>query len=201
MAFCSSCGAQHSAGAVYCDECGAMLRTGAAAAEPMSSASAPRAAYETMGSSALRAAVLGGTAAAAAPARTAIESIEVDVQPLLKRYGDAYDVARGIIAHGTATKVLGWILAGILFFAGLLLLGTFSIPQAQASLPPPLPGMIVSFVVAFVVGYRIHGVGAAECARGQMLLASLDCAVHGSPFLSNTIRAKVMSLPLLSKEH
>jgi hypothetical protein len=149
----------------------------------------------------LRAGVLGEPPAAAAPSRSAIESVEVDVQPLLKRYGDAYDVARGIVAHGTATKVLGWILAAILFLAGMTLLDTFSIPQVRASLPPPLPGMFVSFVIAFAVGYRIHGVGAAECARGQMLLASLDCAVHSSPFLSNTIRAKIMSLPLLGKEH
>ena len=198
MAFCSSCGAQASAGATYCDECGAVLAGGIPVAPAMPAVSS-RFAYETAGSSALRAAVLGEPATA--PSRSTIESVEVDVQPLLKRYGDAYSLARGIIAHGTGTKVFGWILAAILFLAGMVLLGSFSIPQVQAALPPPLPGMIVSCVVAFAVGYRIHGVGAAECAQGQMLLASLDCAVHSSPFLSDTIRAKIMSLPLLGKEH
>ncbi|MCX6539835.1 MAG: zinc ribbon domain-containing protein [Acidobacteria bacterium] len=95
-----------------------------------------------------------------------------------RRYVDAYRVANTISWFGQAIKVGGGIL-GVFIFAG--------VSEAMKS---PGGGLIIGIMVGavfFVIGVMV-------AAQGQLLRATLDTAVHSSPFLTDDLRATVMSL-------
>ena len=102
----------------------------------------------------------------------------------MSRYTDAYRVAKVIVGMGDFVKGFGLIAATIV---GLLGLGLYSNPSNQA-------GIIASLVVAVAIGVFFWVLGVLVAAQGQMLKATLDDAVHTSPFLVDEQRAKVMSL-------
>jgi hypothetical protein len=98
------------------------------------------------------------------------------------RYEDAYRASGSIVFFGSLVKV-----AGVIVGAGgtVLLLGR--LPQSG--------GALVSLLVtAAVVMFLFWVVGVAIAAQGQILMASLDSAVHSSPFLNHAQRARVMSI-------
>jgi len=98
-------------------------------------------------------------------------------QAAQRRYLDGYRVANSVDGFGQFIKIGGFVL-GLLVWAGV----------AQA----------VSGGAGFVVGLMVAAVffviGVIVAAHGQLLKATLDTAVHSSPFLSNDNRAAIMSL-------
>ena len=95
-----------------------------------------------------------------------------------RRYVDAYRVANTINWFGQAIKVGGCIL-GIFIFAG-----------ASEAVNSPGGGL----VIGILVGAVFFVIGIVVAAQGQLVRATLDTAVHSSPFLTDDLRATVMSL-------
>lgn len=121
----------------------------------------------------------GGTAVAPALAPVA-EAVALDVIPQLEtRYKDGYAAAKVIIGIGNLIKGIGAIAGVVIVFASFTLNGELVFAGV-------ISGALV-FLGLFVCGVVI-------CAQGQLLLANLDCAVNGSPFLDNSQRASIMSL-------
>ena len=93
----------------------------------------------------------------------------------MKRYRDAYLVAR-------ATATIGKVIKGI----GILVIAMGLINAGQSA-------SAIGLFVA-LVGALLYCAGVLVAAQGQILLASLDTAVNSSPFLTNEEKAKAMSL-------
>jgi hypothetical protein len=129
-------------------------------------------------------------------AATVEENVEVTVDPslprsvsaLMKRYKDAYLYARVITGIGNLVKNVG---IGL----GLLILIVLFVGGSAVSGVNPLISMFAGIIVGGPVGIFIYIWGILISAGGQLLKASLDCAVNGSPFLTNEHRAQIMSLP------
>jgi hypothetical protein len=56
------------------------------------------------------------------------------------------------------------------------------------------PFLYGGIALAFVIAIPLYALGVLVSAHGQVLKASLDEAVHTSPFLTDADRASVMSL-------
>jgi hypothetical protein len=97
------------------------------------------------------------------------------------RYKDAYLVARTVVGFSTLVKVVGVILAIVIFVVGL------SIGRNGELF---LPGLLL----ALVVGFMFFMFGVLIAAQGQMLQASLDTSVNSCPFLTNEQRTRIMSI-------
>lgn len=117
-----------------------------------------------------------------------------EAKSLKKRYKDAYRVARTTTGVGSMIKGVGALL-GILIFFGVFALGAaqrnvFGVRSSDAQ--------VISVIVAAIFGGTVWLVffiwGMLVSAQGQILKASLDGAVNGSPFLTNEQRAGIMSL-------
>ena len=123
---------------------------------------------------------------------TAAESSEV--KSLMKRYKDAYRAARITTGVGFMIKGVG-VLLGILIF-----LGALALASAQRNVYGVRGGEteVIALIVAAIFGGTVRLVffiwGVLVSAQGQILKASLDGAVNGSPFLTNEQRATIMSL-------
>jgi hypothetical protein len=118
----------------------------------------------------------------------------------MKRYWSAYLVARTTAGIGCAIKIFAFV-SGITVAVVGLYVGQQgygspnSIFQFGGLVVAPNP--IFQFgglVVGVVVVIPLYILGVLVAARGQMLKASLDEAVHTSPFLTDEQRAAVMSL-------
>jgi hypothetical protein len=115
-------------------------------------------------------------------------SLPRSVSSLMKRYKDGYLYARVITGIGNLVKNVG---IGL----GLLILIILCIGGSAVSRANPLISLLAGILVGGPVGVFIYIWGVLISAGGQILKASLDCAVNGSPFLTNEHRAKIMSLP------
>ena len=117
-----------------------------------------------------------------------------EAKSLKKRYRDAYRVARITAGVGSMIKVVGALL-GILIF-----LGAFALAAGQRNVYGVRGGdvQLIAVIVAAIFGGTVWLVffiwGVLVSAQGQILKASLDGAVNGSPFLTNEQRATIMSL-------
>lgn len=96
-----------------------------------------------------------------------------------RRYLDGYRVANSVNAFGQFIKIGGPVL-GLVVWAGV----------AQA-----VGAGAGGFVFGLMVAAIFFVIGVFVAAHGQLLKATLDTAVHSSPFLTNDLRAAVMSLP------
>jgi hypothetical protein len=107
----------------------------------------------------------------------------------MKRYEDAYRAARVTVVIGTAIKFLGFLLAILILAATWLGAGLMSMNgyDSQAVL-------VIGTLFILIIVTLFYVAGVIVCAQGQTLKASLDDAVHSSPFLTDEQRAKVMSL-------
>jgi hypothetical protein len=105
---------------------------------------------------------------------------------LVRRYDSAYLVSRVTVAIGTAVKVIGVVLALLIVVGALLLANQI---RGEALVP-----LLAGVVLAAFVGMVCYAYGTLLAAEGQTLMATLDSAVHSSPFLSNELRAEIMSL-------
>lgn len=102
----------------------------------------------------------------------------------INRYFDAYLTARAINGVGALIKMLGIVLAV------LIALGVFAISGDARDIRLILGGLIL----AAALGVPIYVLGILVAAQGQILKATLDTAVHSSPFLTDDQRASIMSI-------
>jgi hypothetical protein len=109
------------------------------------------------------------------------------ISVLMKRYRDAYLVAKVTDGFGGIIKGIGIVIAALLALVGLILMGNGR--DASFALG------FVTLVSGIVAGVWFYVVGVLVSAQGQILKASLDGAVNSSPFLANEHKAKIMSLP------
>ena len=111
---------------------------------------------------------------------------------LATRYTDGYRVANAIVGLGQAVKVGGFLLAAV------AVLGTFGMQQQPTMFNPnPTPSPIIiagTLLFGAVIAFCGWVVGVIVSAQGQMLRATLDGSVNNSPFLTNDLRARIMSL-------
>ncbi len=106
---------------------------------------------------------------------------------VMKRYRDAYFVARGITAVGAGVKLIG-IAAGLLvFFGDLMIVGTLT---GQFGIVPFATG----FISGAFSGGTVYLIGVLISAAGELNKAQLDSAVNTSPFLTDDQRAEAMYL-------
>ena len=108
------------------------------------------------------------------------------VAVLMRRYRDAYLVARSTNGFGILIKIIA-VIVGVL----LIVIGAFLFNEARGAEPLGL----AAIALGVVVGVLFYLLGILISAQGQILKASLDAAVNTSPFLTNTERATIMSLP------
>jgi hypothetical protein len=106
---------------------------------------------------------------------------------VMKRYNDAYLVARATSGIGGTIKVLGWVFGGIVALLGFA--------NAKHGYGPPDPlFQFGGIVLGLVIALPLWVLGILIAAQGEILKADLDDAVNTSPFLDNDQRASVMSL-------
>lgn len=103
------------------------------------------------------------------------------------RYRDAYRLARAITGIGSLIKGVAIGQTLVIAFATLLLAIQFNRATAVSVLG-------VGLVFACIVGIASYLFGLVVAAQGQILKASVDGAVHSSPFLSLEEKADEMSL-------
>jgi len=103
----------------------------------------------------------------------------------VRRYRDAYLVARGITLVGSVVKGIGISLALVI---AVVACGIAT--SGQGNWMIGFGGLLISIVV----GVPVYVLGILVSAQGQILKASLDEAVNSSPFLTDSQRAQVMSL-------
>jgi hypothetical protein len=104
-----------------------------------------------------------------------------------KRYADAYLVARAITKTGEAIKIIGVVLTVIIIIVGFVL-------DISRNTQGPWLMSGGGFVLGFIIGIPVCILGILISAQGQLLKATLDNAVHSSPFLDDNQKAKTMSL-------
>lgn len=111
----------------------------------------------------------------------------VIVSSMMRRYKDAYLIAKATTGFGALIKGVGIILAL------LIVLVAYGVAN-QAPRGSEAIVIIVGIFWAVVAGFLFYLMGVLISAQGQILKASLDGAVNSSPFLGNEEKAKVMSL-------
>jgi len=134
---------------------------------------------------------INDAAQASITASSEIKTIVSDNQ-VVRRYQDSYTVARTANAFGNLTKTIGLVSAGIIGFIGLILTII-----AAASFDSAGAGFVLFLtVLAFgaIVGTIFYILGIVLSALGQNLMATLDTAVNGSPFMTQEQKAQAMNL-------
>lgn len=105
----------------------------------------------------------------------------------MRRYRDAYLVARAITAWGVFIKVFG-VLGGVALVAAFIALA-MGLRDEQAG-----AAVVAGVVLGGGFAAFFYLLGVIVAAQGQVLKASLDGAVHTSPFLNDDERAATISL-------
>lgn len=167
MAACKRCGKPASFMSDFCSEC-------IAKPDALTHAAA---AYE--------AAQAAGNEAPAAVSANQGSAVSESGSPVVRRYKDAYRVGAALVGLGNAIKIVGAIIAGIIFLGSL---SSGNGPFGGAGLA--LGGIFL----AAVVGILFWVCGVIVAAQGQILRATLDNAVANSPFLTDHERLDAMGL-------
>ena len=107
------------------------------------------------------------------------------ISALMRRYRDAYLVAKVTDGFGGMIKGIGIVIAVLLALVSLMLMGK----DASFALG------VVMLMSGIIAGVWIYIAGVLVSTQGQILKASLDGAVNSSPFLADEHKAKIMSLP------
>ena len=134
--------------------------------------------------------LLGGAGGSAAPASTGSQSSAATTtnrfsERASNRYRDGYLVARVTDGIGTVVKFVGIALGIITAFAGYAL-GS----QGGSNVMFTIGGVLLGAVI----GIPLYVLGVLVSAHAQVLKATIDNAVHTSPFLTDRKRASAMSL-------
>lgn len=105
---------------------------------------------------------------------------------VVKRYTDAYRVASAIITLGSIAKTLG-IVFGLLIGVGGVFVAMNSGGRDSSGVAAIAVAAIFLILIFGIIGIVISSVG-------QLLRATLDTAVHSSPFLGESEKARAMGL-------
>lgn len=116
-------------------------------------------------------------------------AVSFEVRAIMKRYWDAYLVAKIIVGSGKIIKAVGIIGAIILVIVGYLIMG-----EGRRGGEAAVAAGIVIIVFGIVVGVWSYLFGVIVSAIGEILKAGLDTAVNTSPLLTDYQKAKVMSV-------
>lgn len=109
--------------------------------------------------------------------------------PTKARYAEAYLTAHSISAVGKAIKVIG----GIVFALGILgIMAALGESNEYGSSSGGIEALFSALLA--LIGGLIAVMGIMVSSQAQLNLSSLDCAVHTSPFLTETQRAETMRL-------
>ena len=106
------------------------------------------------------------------------------------RYQDGYRAAGLIIRIGSIIKTLGICLAIAILVIELVIVSIVMGHDETAQ----MLSFGFALVSALIVGVSLFVFGVIVSAQGQQLKASLDSAVHTSPFLDIEAKARAMSL-------
>ena len=107
----------------------------------------------------------------------------------IKRYRDAYRVARTTADFAETVKRGGIFVGGVLVVAATI---AYQLTRAWHSGFPGTP--LVLLACALFAVLAAHVWEKIFLAQGCLLEMNVDAAVHSSPFLSHTQRAALMSL-------
>ena len=111
---------------------------------------------------------------------------------VVKKIKDAYRVAGVIVGLGKVLKIIGIVVACLSLLGGII--GYSAMPSVEGAGAVKLI-MIVYGVFGAVFSWLIFWLwGVVISAVGQLLRATLDGAVHTSPFLSDDQRAEAMGV-------
>lgn len=108
------------------------------------------------------------------------------------RYRDGYRVAATISVLGQTVKFAGLITA-LLLVVGLGVV----ISNSGASGDSKFGMSVVTFIVGGIIAFVFWVWGVIIAAVGQSLKASLDSAVHSSPFMDLREKARAMSMKII----
>lgn len=111
---------------------------------------------------------------------------------VVRRYQDSYLVAKTANTFGNLAKIAGFTVAGIIAFIGLLL--TFITVASFRDSGVGFVVFLIALTLGAVIGSIFYVFGILLSALGQNLMATLDTAVHGSPFMSDEQKAQAMNL-------
>lgn len=109
-----------------------------------------------------------------------------------RRYKDAYHVAGVIVGLGRVLKIIGIVVAILTLLGGIV---SFSaMPSVEGA--GPLKFMMLAYgIFGAVFAWLVFWIwGVVISAVGQLLRATLDGAVHTSPFLNDDQRAEAMGV-------
>ena len=131
-------------------------------------------------------------AAQAADSPSSSAKTVVSDNQAVRRYQDAYTVAKTANAFGNFTKILGIISAGIIGLIGLIMMlfTATSFDSAGAGFVM----FLFTVTLGAIVGAIFYILGIVLSALGQNLMATLDTAVNGSPFMTQEQKAQAMNL-------
>lgn len=120
-----------------------------------------------------------------APSPSALPSSDAVSRSVVSRYRDAYLVARATTTIGAVVKAIGVAL-------GFLIVAVSAIAGGQAG--DAVRFLVGGILLGPVIGVPLFVLGVLVSAHGQVLKATLDTAVHSSPFLNKEDMARVMSI-------
>lgn len=110
----------------------------------------------------------------------------------LNHYQDSYSLAKTAIKFGNIAKIAGFVSAGIIGFLGLFL--TLILVSNYRDAGVAFVVFLILVTVGAAIGALFYGLGIALTVLGQNLSATLDSAVHGSPFMTNEQKAQAMNI-------
>lgn len=134
---------------------------------------------------------INDAAQASVTASSETKTMVVSDNQAVRRYQDAYTVAKTANAFGSFTKTIGLVSAGIICFIGLIMM-LFTATSWGAGAGFVMFLFALTFGV--IVGAIFYILGIVLSALGQNLMATLDTAVNGSPFMTEEQKAQAMNL-------
>jgi hypothetical protein len=115
---------------------------------------------------------------------------------VLVRYKDAYLLARAITGIGKSVKFVGVAIFVLLAVGGILVVIQTTapgVPGEQRQWSASQLGFL-GVPLGVIIGLPLYILGIIVAAQGELLKATLDTAVNGTPFLKDDQRASAMSL-------
>ena len=120
---------------------------------------------------------------------TAIDTQFNDSTAAIRRYQEDYRVADAVVTFGQTVKLGGIFVGGVIFVAGLV---EFILNPMEHTGFAVIFASLFACAVLLILVSHIFAMGLR--GEGQLLKAAIDSGVNSSPFLSNTQKARAMSL-------
>jgi hypothetical protein len=112
----------------------------------------------------------------------------------ISRYQDAYRIAQFYVRVGRTITTIGAVLGILIAIIGFASAGSFSGGPYGRQSDVGAWAVLMALLMGGTVWFMFFVAGVIISGRGQQLLASLDSAVHSSPFMDIEEKAQAMSL-------